>query len=220
MAALWRQVAVVESAQALNTRLQAGVAALGLDLSDAQIARLIDYLRLLARWNETYNLTAVRDIVEMVDKHVLDSLAIVPHLRGESLADLGSGAGLPGIPVAIATPARRVYLVESNGKKARFLREAARQLALTEVRVIEARAEAATPPELVDEVTARALARLDELWRLAGRWLKPGGRLLAMKGPGHEDETRTLPAGVTPEVMRLAVPGLDAHRYLVVLSKV
>jgi 16S rRNA (guanine527-N7)-methyltransferase len=126
---------------------------------------------------------------------------------------------LPGIPLAIADPARSVVLVESNGKKARFLREAQRRLGLANVEVREARAESGRPGE-VDAVVARALAALPELAALAAHWLAPGGTLYAMKGPGHEDELRGLAGGFAHAATeRLAVPGLDADRYLVVLKR-
>ena len=126
----------------LRQRLCAGLAALQLDLPEAAIARLLAYVDLLARWNATYNLSAVRDPLEMIARHLLDSLAIVPYVRGGTLADLGSGAGLPGIPLAIVAPQQQVTLVDSNGKKTRFLRAAVRELGLANVRVAERRVEA------------------------------------------------------------------------------
>jgi 16S rRNA (guanine527-N7)-methyltransferase len=209
----------LERPERLRAPLVAGTTALGLALSNEQHDALLDYLALLARWNATYNLTAVRDVDEMLAKHVLDSLAVVPHVRERRVADLGTGAGLPGIPMAIADPAQSLVLVESNGKKARFLREAQRRLALANVDVREARAESGRPGE-ADAVVARALAALPELAALAAHWLVPGGTLYAMKGPGYLDEVRAVGAGwrhVAAE--RLAVPGLDADRYLVVLKR-
>ncbi|HET7842601.1 MAG TPA: 16S rRNA (guanine(527)-N(7))-methyltransferase RsmG [Xanthomonadales bacterium] len=209
----------LERPENLRAPLVAGTRALGLALTDAQHDALLDYLALLARWNATYNLTAIRDIDEMLAKHVLDSLAIAKHVREQRIADLGTGAGLPGIPLAIADPSLTVALVESNGKKARFLREAQRRLALANVEVREARAESGRPGQ-VDAVVARALAALPDLAALAAHWLSPGGTLYAMKGPGHEDELRTLGPGWAPAATeRLAVPGLDADRYLVVLKR-
>jgi 16S rRNA (guanine527-N7)-methyltransferase len=162
----------------------------------------------------------VRDPREMVARHLLDSLAVHPHLDGDTLADLGSGAGLPGIPLAIAAPQRRVTLVESNGKKARFLREAQRSLALANVTVAEQRAESARPAMPVDAVVARALAALRDLCLLAEPWLGRDGRLYAMKGPGHEAEVAALPPGwEVVDVRPLAVPDLDGDRWLVVLKR-
>src|SRR5690606_5387455 len=123
----------------LRQRLRAGLTALGLELDASVIERQLDYLDLLLRWNAAYNLTAVRDAGEMVTRHLLDSLAVLPFVSGESLADLGTGAGLPGIPLALAKPGLKVHLVDSNGKKSRFLREAVRQLKLEGARVEESR---------------------------------------------------------------------------------
>ena len=157
--------------------LDAGLAALGLEAALAE--PLARYLALLLRWNATYNLTAIRDPHEMLVKHLLDSLAMHAHLDGiASLADLGTGPGLPGIPLAIARPQLRVTLVESNGKKARFLREAARQLKLGNIEVAESRIEAFAAPGRFDAITARALATLPLILALGGHLLAPGGRLL------------------------------------------
>ena len=200
---------------ALRGDLEAGLRALGLD--DALAGPLLAYLALLARWNATYNLTAVRDPREMVGKHLLDALAMQPFVRGlSSLADLGTGPGLPGIPLAIATPGLQVTLVESNGKKARFLREAVRQLGLANASVAESRIEAFRPGTTFDAITARALATLPAILALGGHLLGETGRLLAMKGVRPGDEIAALP----PEwrlhaVHPLNVPGLDAERHLV-----
>ena len=204
---------------ALRASLTDGLRALGLALDADACERLLDYVALLERWNAAYNLTAVRDPREMVARHLLDSLAVLPHLAPGSLADLGSGAGLPGIPIAIAQPGRRVVLVESNGKKARFLRECVRALPLPNVEVAEVRAErgGAAP---TDAAIARALATLAALCGYAEPWVADGGSLYAMKGPGYEPELAELPAGWRHEATRaLSVPGLDAGRWLVVLKR-
>ena len=202
----------------LLTELDAGLAALALD--PALATPLLAYLALLDRWNRTYNLTAIRDPREMVGKHLLDSLAMHPYIGAGHLADLGTGAGLPGIPLALAKPALQVTLVESNGKKARFLREAVRTLGLVNARVAESRAEALDEPAAYDAITARALATLPLIIALGGHLLKPGGRLLAMKGAVPDDEIVALPAGWKVEaVHRLAVPGLAADRHLVVVAR-
>jgi 16S rRNA (guanine527-N7)-methyltransferase len=204
----------------LDAELGAGLALLGVPADDAVRGRLLDYVDLLARWNATYNLTAVREPQAMVSRHLLDSLAIAPFIDSDAVADLGTGPGLPGIPLAIARPGLRVVLVEANGKKARFLREAVRRLDLATVEVVEARAEGRHPAVRLTRVVARALAALPELVRLADPWLAEGGRLLAMKGPGHEDERRGLPAGWQVEATHgITVPGLDAGRFLVVLKR-
>lgn len=200
---------------ALRPDLEAGLRTLALD--PALATPLLAYLALLARWNATYNLTAIRDPREMLAKHLLDSLAMHAHLDGiASLADLGTGPGLPGIPLAIARPGLQVTLVESNGKKARFLREAVRQLKLGNAGVAESRIEAFDAPGRFDAITARALATLPLILELGGHLLKPDGRLLAMKGVLPEDEIAALPAGWrVAAVHPLRVPGLDAERHLV-----
>lgn len=209
----------------LRRTLESGLAALALD--PALATPLLDYLALLIRWNKTYNLTAVRDPAEMVSKHLLDSLAMHPYVDAIGvdgapgrLADLGTGAGLPGIPLAIAKPGLQVTLVESNGKKARFMREAVRQLGLKQVRVAESRIEALDEPGAYDAITARALATLPLIVELGGHLLRPGGRLLAMKGAWPAGEIAALPPGwALQDSHALRVPGLDAERHLVVIAR-
>jgi 16S rRNA (guanine527-N7)-methyltransferase len=207
------------STDALRPELEAGLAQL--DLTPALATPLLHYLALLARWNATYNLTAIRDVREMLVKHLLDSLAMQPHVRGiATLADLGTGPGLPGIPLAIATPGLAVTLVESNGKKARFLREVVRQLALSNVQVAESRIEAFHPDVTFDVITARALATLADILTLGGHLLGPEGRLLAMKGALPEDEIAALPPGWEVRAVHpLQVPGLSAARHLLDIAR-
>ena len=206
----------------LRPELEAGLRTLGLEAALA--APLLDYLALLVRWNATYNLTAVRDPREMVGKHLLDSLAMHAFVdgiaeAGGALADLGTGAGLPGIPLAIAKPSLRVALVESNGKKVRFLREAVRKLGVRNVEVVESRIEAFDAPGRFDAITARALATLPLIVELGGHLLRPGGVLLAMKGVVPDDEIAALPPGWSVRATHaLAVPGLAAERHLVVVA--
>lgn len=212
----------------LRHTLEEGLATLGLDAAFA--APLLAYLALLARWNQTYNLTAVRDPREMVVKHLLDSLAMHPFVdplvaTGGALADLGTGAGLPGIPLAIVKPGLRVTLVESNGKKARFLREAVRTLGLNDVRVVQSRIEAFDAPGLAPfgnyaAITARALATLPLILELGGHLLRADGQLLAMKGVFPADEIAALPADWALQASHpLHVPGLEAERHLVVVGR-
>ena len=204
--------------ESLRQRLCAGISELGLALDDAVVERLVAYVELLERWNAAYNLTAVRDPAEMVTRHLIDSLAIVPHVQGATLADLGSGAGLPGIPLAIAAPEREILLVDSNGKKARFLREAVRRLALTRVRVAESRVE--NVEGSFDCITARAFASLAEMLGWGGHLLAPDGIWLALKGRFPQDELAAVPAEfVVDDVVALRVPGLDAERHLVIVKR-
>ncbi|MCW5580632.1 MAG: 16S rRNA (guanine(527)-N(7))-methyltransferase RsmG [Luteimonas sp.] len=210
---------MTDSANPLRPQLEAGLSALGLE--PALAGPLLAYLALLQRWNATYNLTAVRDPQAMITLHLLDSLAMAPHVAGlASLADLGTGPGLPGIPLAIAHPGLQVTLVESNGKKARFLREAVRQLKLGNARVAESRAEALDEPGAYAAITARALATLPDIVAVGGHLLAPGGRLLAMKGVRPDEEIAALPPGWRVEAVHpLRVPGLAAERHLVVVAR-
>lgn len=201
------------------TDLDHGLRAMGLDPA-ALAPPLLAYLALLERWNRTYNLTAIRDPRQMVTRHLLDSLAMQPFVAAGTLADLGTGPGLPGIPLAIARPKLQVTLVESNGKKARFLREAVRQLGLGNARVAESRAEALDEPAAYDHLTARALDTLAGIIAVGGHLLRPGGSLLAMKGVHPHEEIAALPAGWTLQAVHpLRVPGLDGERHLVVVRK-
>lgn len=203
--------------------LEAGLAAFGLD--PALAPRLLAFRDLLARWNRAYNLTAVRDPAQMVTRHLLDSLALAPQLdalaaRGGRLADLGTGPGLPGIPLAIALPGLQVALVESNGKKARFLREAVRVLGLGNAQVYETRIEAWDAPGRFDAITARALATIPRILELGGHLLAPGGRLLAMKGQRPDAELSALPADWRVQSLQpLEVPGADGERHLVIVER-
>jgi len=203
--------------------LDAGLAAFGLDPALAE--PLAHYLGLLLRWNAAYNLTAIRDAREMVTKHLLDSLAMAadvgPAAGIGTLADLGTGPGLPGIPLAIAHSGLRVSLVESNGKKARFMREAVRSLGLGNAEVVEARIEAVDRPGAYAAITARALATLPEILRLGGHLLAADGVLLAMKGARPDAEIAALPPGWAVRSLRaLQIPGLDAERHLVGIGRV
>lgn len=200
----------------LQAQLEQGLAALRLELPAAAIVRLLDYLDLLIRWNAAYNLTAVRDPSDMVTRHLLDSLAVLRCIEGATLADLGSGAGLPGIPLAIARPDIAVTLVDSNGKKARFLREAARALPLPNARVVDSRVENLSGE--FDCITARAFASLAEMLKWGGHALAANGVWLAMKGQLDPAELESIPAGFRiAETLQLKVPGLDAQRRLVII---
>lgn len=196
--------------------LQQGIAALGLTLPAGSAERLAAYLGLLAKWNRVYNLTAVRRESEMVTHHLLDSLAVLPHLGDvRTLADVGSGAGLPGIPLAIADPDLQVTSIESNEKKATFQQQAKIELALPNLQVRRSRAEEVAGG--FDAVISRAFAELAEFVRVAGA-LAP--RLYAMKGLYPQDEIARLPAGwQVIDAKKLVVPGLAAARHLIVIGR-
>ncbi len=211
--------AVDPSIQGLRAELQEGLQALRIAPEMRLVEELLGYLALLAHWNRVYNLTSVREPRDMLVRHVFDSLVVAEHLQEGALADLGSGAGLPGIPLALLDRSRTVTLVESSGKKARFLRTVVRELALEHVEIHAGRAESAKVARK-PLVIARALAPLADLAVLAEPWLQPGGELLAMKGPGFESELASVPSDfVTAACHRLHVPNLDAERYLVVLKR-
>ena len=203
--------------------LAAGVVALGLGLDDATQARLLSYLALLEKWNRTHNLTSVRDAVRMVSQHLLDSLAVLPHLPspdGMRLVDVGSGGGLPGIPLAISRRQWHVALVDSNQKKSAFLRQAVAELGLLNAEVVMKRAETYVAEKPFDVAISRGLSKLAQFVQLAAPMVAVGGRLVAMKGAYPRAEI----AALAPEVRvvaapRLRIPGIAAERHLVILEK-
>ena len=204
-----------------RSRLSAGITRLGLELAPAQVDALGVLVAELAEWNTRMNLTAITDPAEVVDKHLLDSLAVLPWLRGHAVADVGSGAGFPGLPLAIADPERRYTLIESTGKKTKFMRHVIERLALPNVQVLQGRAEALRPSPAFDTVISRALGSLSDFVQVAGHLAGRGGRLLAMKGKVPEAELKALPTGWKAlAVHPVAVPGLEAERCLVELARV
>lgn len=205
----------------IESQLKAGVAALGLALPAGAEATLLAYLALLDKWNRVYNLTAVRDVERMVSHHLLDSLAAVPYYKGEAVLDVGSGGGLPGIPLAIARPELRVTLIDSIAKKTAFLLQAKAELGLGNVQVITSRVEDFRPDAQFDVITSRAFSDLKEFVTLTRHLLKPGGCWLAMKGLLPHEEIATLPGWVKVSANHeLAVPGLEASRHMIVLEPV
>lgn len=209
----------------LQSQLQEGLAALGLDLSGAVQAKLLDYVTLLKKWNRVYNLTAIRDESEMVTQHLLDSLSVLPvvpesALAGRRWADVGSGPGLPGIPLALARPDLDMTLIEAVEKKSAFQRQSKIELGLKNIAVVSDRVEE-VPGGLFDAVVSRAFADLATFVDLAGHLLGQNGRLYAMKGLVPEDEMSRLPAGwAVLDCARLNVPGLVAQRHLIVLERI
>ena len=206
-------------------RLQAGLAAMGLGLAAATQSKLLGYLGLLSKWNRTYNLTAIRGESEMVTQHLLDSLSVLIALPESALAqrrwvDVGSGAGLPGIPLAIARPDLAMTLVESVEKKSAFQRQAKIELSLSNLTVLNARVED-VPSGRFDAVISRAFADLTDFANVAGHLIVQGGRLYAMKGTAPKDEIQRLsPGWAVLGSTRLNVPELDAQRHLIVLERV
>jgi 16S rRNA (guanine527-N7)-methyltransferase len=205
----------------IEQQLAAGIAALGLTLPDGAEAKLLAYLALLDKWNRVYNLTAVRDAERMVSHHLLDSLAAVPYFQGGAVLDVGSGGGLPGIPLAIARPELQVTLIDSIAKKTAFLLQAKAELGLANLQVVTGRVEDFRPESGFDVVTSRAFSDLKEFVTLTRHLLKPTGRWLAMKGLYPNEEIAQLPAGVKVSADHaLVVPGLEASRHLIVLEPV
>lgn len=203
----------------LKEQLCAGIETMGLDLPPSAVPKLIDYLALLSKWNAHFNLTAVRDPADMVTRHLLDSLAVLPHLNGETAADLGTGAGLPGIPLALALPDRHFTLVDSNGKKVRFLRAVVRELGLANVEAVQSRVEEMDAQ--FDCITTRAFASIADMLAWSGHLLAAGGHLLALKGRYPDDELKQIGAPFQlVKALPLSVPGLHAERHLLVIEKV
>ena len=203
----------------LAAKLAQGVTALELSLDAATQGKLLDYVALIEKWNRVHNLTAVRDSAQMVGSHLLDCLAVLPHLATGTIADVGSGAGLPGIPLALARPAHAVTLIESNHKKAAFLRQAVIELELGNVEVVSERVETWQPPSAYDVVISRAFSDLPEFVQLAGRLCAPGGTLAAMKGVHPYEELAQLPRTFKlRSVLPLKIPGMRAERPLVLLD--
>lgn len=203
----------------LQEQLAAGIAALGLTLPEGTESKLLAYLALLDKWNRVYNLTAVREVERMVSHHLLDSLVAVPFFQGETALDVGSGGGLPGIPLAIARPDLQVTLIDSIAKKTAFLLQAKAELGLANVQVVTGRVEAFKPETAFDVITSRAFSDLKEFVTLTRHLLAPTGHWLAMKGLMPHEEIVSLPAWARVSADHaLAVPGLEASRHLIVLE--
>lgn len=207
----------------LMEELQDGLSQMRLDLPDTSRQQLISYIQLLSKWNKTHNLTAIKSIAEMVRRHLLDSLSMIPYIEGETLLDVGAGAGLPGIPLAIAKPHLNVTLVDSVLKKTHFMLFAANDLGLTNVQVLHRRVETLEQKEGYKMVVARAFSTVDKLCDMTQHLLTSDGRILAMIGrPLTDSQRRTIPLTTGFSVVRtekLFVPGEQAMRNIVVLQR-
>jgi len=204
----------------LDRRLEKGVVELSLSLGREGRSKLLQYLALLEKWNQVYNLTAIRGREKMVSGHLLDCLAVIPYLTGTRLLDIGSGAGFPGIPVAVARPDIQVALLDSNHKKAAFLRQAVAELQLKNATVVCERVEVWRAAEKFDCIISRAFAELAEFIALTKHLLAPGGVLAAMKGVYPFEEIERLPPDFRlRQVHAFAVPGLEAERHLVLIER-
>ena len=198
----------------LVEQITIGLDDLGLGDHADKAEPLARYLELIDRWNRVTNLTAIRKPEDMVSQHLLDSLSVSPYVKGARVLDVGSGAGLPGIPLALFQPDKDFILLDSNGKKTRFMTQAAIELGLGNVTVLQQRIEDCT--ELFDQVISRAFASLDDFVSLCMPRVKIGGSLLAMKGPSEIDQADRIPTACVHE---LHVPGLDRARYLVAVTR-
>ncbi|NIB39488.1 16S rRNA (guanine(527)-N(7))-methyltransferase RsmG [Pseudomaricurvus alkylphenolicus] len=203
----------------LRTRLLKGAAKMDVNLSDQQCDQLLAYLKLFDKWNRTYNLSAIRDIEQMLGRHLLDSLSVVPYISGRRLIDVGTGGGLPGIPLAIMFPERSFTLLDSNGKKTRFLFQVKTELNLANVDVVNTRVERFQPPELFDGVISRAFASLEDMVTGCHHLLDPGGVFYAMKGIYPNDELSALEKSYkVSDSYPLQVPNEEGERHLLVIT--
>ncbi len=199
--------------------LVAGARQLGVSLDDAAAAALLRLLDELLRWNRAYNLTSITDRAQMLTHHLLDSLSVAPFVQGSTLVDVGTGAGFPGLPLALLAPQRRCVLVDANGKKQRFVAHAARTLGLANVEALHTRMEEMHPAQAFDTVVARACAALPQLLEWVAPLCGPGTRVLAMKGRLPAQEIAAVaPPWVIEQTVPLAVPGLNEERHVVIAA--
>jgi 16S rRNA (guanine527-N7)-methyltransferase len=200
----------------LKTKLQNGLAQMGLTIPVPIQQKLLDYLALIHKWNKVHNLTAVREPEEMVTLHLLDSLSVLPHIQAERLLDVGSGAGLPGIPLALCLPQLQVTVLDSSHKKASFMRQVKAELGIANLDVVCGRVEQFKPSDLYDVIISRAFSDLNLFTSLTRHLCKPNGQWLAMKGVHPYEELSQI--SIQPsQVVPLTVAGLEAQRHLVFL---
>ena len=200
--------------------LLAGARELGVALTEEAAAALLRLLDELTHWNRAYNLTAITDRAQMLTHHLLDSLSVAPFVQGSTVADVGTGAGFPGLPLALLAPQRRFVLMDSNGKKQRFVAHAARALGLTNIEALHARVEEVRPAQPFDTVVARAFAALPQMLEWVAPLCGPGTRVLAMKGRLPAEEIAAVaPPWVISEAVPLHVPGLNEERHLLIACR-
>ena len=208
-----RQAAI---SRALQQELRQGLEQLGLAANDGQVASLISYLQLLEKWNHHFNLSGIDDIDDMVSMHLLDSLSINAYLQGSIIVDVGTGAGLPGIPLAIMNPEKKFLLIDSNGKKTRFLFQVKIALQIENISIVNTRIEHYQNQQQIDMVMCRAFSSLEDMVTKSQHLFGKETKLLAMKGRYPEQELRELPAGFeVSRVIKLEIPGSETHRHFV-----
>ena len=200
--------------------MKAGIVTLGLDLTDQQYTQLSTYIELLLRWNKVFNLTAIRTPEEMLPLHLFDSLSVAHYLKGKTCLDVGSGAGLPGIPLAIVQPDRQFSLLDTNGKKTRFMQQAVIELGLKNVKVVHERVEKWSSDRLFDAIISRAFSSVEDFVSLTAMHLQEDGSLYAMKGCYPDDELSQLPVGYTVvSETALDIPQMSVDRFLIEIKK-
>ncbi|MBY5923463.1 16S rRNA (guanine(527)-N(7))-methyltransferase RsmG [Ferrimonas balearica] len=205
----------------LAKRLSTLINQSGLTVSAEQQAQLVELVQMLDKWNKAYNLTSVRDPMDMLEKHILDSIVVGPHLQGRRFIDVGTGPGLPGLPLAICNPDKEFVLLDSLGKRIRFIRQVIHSLGLTNVTAVESRVEAYQPEQKFDAVLSRAFASLQDMLTWCAHLPAEQGHFLALKGQLDEEELKAIPAQFQVQnTVVLKVPGLDAQRHLVQVKKV
>lgn len=203
------------SSKQLQKQLREGLEALDVNLNEPQQSSLLDFVALLIKWNKVYNLTSVREPLKILHRHILDSLSVIPFLSGQHFIDIGAGAGLPGIPLAIALPEKSFVLLDSNGKKTRFMQQVKAELSLANINVVHSRVEEFQPDELFDAVISRAFASLQKMASWSAHLVRENGVLFAMKGSYPEQEISELANSFEIKaVHKIEYTGLDADRYL------
>ena len=203
----------------MKQRLMQLIAQTDLQVTDQQVEQLVGYVALLHKWNKAYNLTSVRDPHEMLVKHIMDSIVVSPHLRGERFIDVGTGPGLPGIPLAIMNPDKAFTLLDSLGKRIRFIRQVIHELGIRNVTPVQSRVEEFQPEQGFDAVLSRAFASLSDMVSWCRHLPAEHGCFLALKGQFNQHEVTELPAWCSvTKVKSLQVPELDGERHLVILT--
>ncbi len=202
----------------LERQLRHATREMNIEVNDLQVSLLLDYLAMLFKWNKAYNLTAIRQINDMLHRHIIDSLSVVKHVHGERLIDVGTGGGLPGVVLAILYPERSIVLLDSNGKKTRFLFQVKAELGLKNIEVVNKRVEQFTPEVLFDGIISRAFSSLQQMYHWTNHLLAENGCFFAMKGVYNQTEIDELPAGLSCECIDLFVPNEEGQRHLVIIT--